>query len=25
VLGSWAQIRTKCEDFFARQGIGAAV
>jgi ATP-dependent DNA helicase DinG len=25
VLGSWAQIRTKCEDFYARQGIGAAV
>jgi ATP-dependent DNA helicase DinG len=25
VIGSWAQIRTKCEDFFARQGIGAAV
>ena len=34
VVGSWAQIRTKCEDFFARQslpramgrgGIGAAV
>jgi ATP-dependent DNA helicase DinG len=25
VIGSWAQVRTKCEDFFARQGIGAAV
>ena len=25
VVGSWAQVRTKCEDFFARQGIGAAV
>ncbi len=25
VIGSWAQIRTKCEDFFARQGIGAGV
>ncbi|HEX5962492.1 MAG TPA: helicase C-terminal domain-containing protein [Gemmatimonadales bacterium] len=25
VVGSWAQIRTRCEDFFARQGIGAAV
>jgi ATP-dependent DNA helicase DinG len=25
VIGTWAQIRTKCEDFFARQGIGAAV
>ncbi len=25
VIGSWAQIRTRCEDFFARQGIGAAV
>jgi ATP-dependent DNA helicase DinG len=25
IVGSWAQVRTKCEDFFARQGIGAAV
>jgi ATP-dependent DNA helicase DinG len=25
VVGSWAQVRIKCEDFFARQGIGAAV
>jgi ATP-dependent DNA helicase DinG len=25
VIGSWAQVRTKCEDFFARQGIGAPV
>ncbi|MGH7508772.1 MAG: helicase C-terminal domain-containing protein [Gemmatimonadales bacterium] len=25
VVGSWVQVRTKCEDFFARQGIGAAV
>ena len=25
VVGSWAQVRTKCEHFFARQGIGAAV
>jgi ATP-dependent DNA helicase DinG len=25
VVGSWAQVRTKCEDFFARQGIGAIV
>jgi ATP-dependent DNA helicase DinG len=25
VIGSWAQVRTKCEDFFARQGIGAVV
>ena len=25
VVGSWALVRTKCEDFFARQGIGAAV
>ncbi len=25
VVGSWAQVRTKCEDFFARHGIGAAV
>ena len=24
VIGSWAQVRTKCEDFFARHGIGAA-
>ncbi|MBA3521833.1 MAG: helicase [Gemmatimonadales bacterium] len=23
VVGSWAQVRTKCEDFFARHGIGA--
>ncbi|HXE58550.1 MAG TPA: helicase C-terminal domain-containing protein [Gemmatimonadales bacterium] len=25
VVGSWAQVRTKVEDFFARHGIGAAV
>ncbi len=25
VIGSWAQVRTKCEDFFARHGIGAVV
>ena len=25
IVGSWSQIRIKCEDFFARQGIGAAV
>ncbi|HEU5304886.1 MAG TPA: helicase C-terminal domain-containing protein [Gemmatimonadales bacterium] len=25
IVGSWAQVRTKCEDFFARQGIGAVV
>jgi hypothetical protein len=25
VVGSWAQVLTKCEDFFARQGIGAVV
>lgn len=25
IIGSWAQVRTKCEDFFARQGIGASV
>jgi ATP-dependent DNA helicase DinG len=25
IVGSWAQVRTKCEDFFARNGIGAAV
>lgn len=24
VVGSWAQIRTRCEDFFARHQIGAA-
>lgn len=24
IIGSWAEIRTKCEDFFARHGIGAA-
>ena len=24
VIGPWAQVRTKCEDFFARHGIGAA-
>jgi ATP-dependent DNA helicase DinG len=23
IVGSWAQVRTKCEDFFARRGIGA--
>jgi len=22
VVGSWAQVRTKCEDFFARHGMG---
>jgi ATP-dependent DNA helicase DinG len=25
VVGSWSQVRTKCEDFFARHGIGAIV
>ena len=25
VVGSWSQVRIKCEDFFARQGIGAPV
>ncbi len=25
VIGSWAEVRTKCEDFFARFGIGAEV
>jgi ATP-dependent DNA helicase DinG len=25
VIGSWDQVRTKCEDFFARHGIGAAL
>ncbi|MDX2194267.1 MAG: helicase C-terminal domain-containing protein [Gemmatimonadales bacterium] len=23
--GSWTEVRTRCEDFFARHGIGAAV
>jgi ATP-dependent DNA helicase DinG len=23
VVGPWAQVRTRCEDFFARHGIGA--
>ncbi len=22
IVGSWAQVRTKCEDFFARHGMG---
>jgi ATP-dependent DNA helicase DinG len=25
VVGTWTQVRTKCEDFFARYGIGAVV
>jgi ATP-dependent DNA helicase DinG len=25
VVGSWSQVRTRCEDFFAQFGIGAAV
>lgn len=25
IVGTWAQVRTKCEDFFARNGIGATV
>lgn len=25
VSGTWAQVRTKCEDFFARHGLGASV
>jgi ATP-dependent DNA helicase DinG len=25
IIGTWAQVRTKCEDFFARNGIGATV
>ena len=25
VVGTWAQVLTKCEDFFARFGIGASV
>jgi len=25
VVGTWTQVRTKCEDFFARHGIGAVV
>ena len=24
VIGPWSQVRSKCEDFFARHGIGAA-
>jgi ATP-dependent DNA helicase DinG len=24
VVGPWSHVRTKCEDFFARHGIGAA-
>jgi hypothetical protein len=24
-VGTWAQVRSKCEDFFARYGIGAVV
>jgi ATP-dependent DNA helicase DinG len=24
VVGPWAQVRTRCEDFFARHGMGAA-
>jgi ATP-dependent DNA helicase DinG len=23
IIGTWAHVRTKCEDFFARHGIGA--
>jgi ATP-dependent DNA helicase DinG len=23
IIGSWTQVRTRCEDFFARHGIGA--
>jgi ATP-dependent DNA helicase DinG len=25
IVGSWRQVRTRCEDFFASQGFGAAV
>ena len=25
VIGSWSEVRTRCEDFFARHGIGAIV
>jgi ATP-dependent DNA helicase DinG len=25
VVGTWIQVRTKCEDFYARHGIGAIV
>jgi len=25
IIGSWSEVRTKCEDFFARHGIGAIV
>lgn len=25
VIGPWTQVRTKCEDFFARHGIGAVI
>jgi ATP-dependent DNA helicase DinG len=25
VVGTWSEVRTKCEDFFARHGIGASV
>ncbi len=25
IIGSWGQVRTRCEDFFARHGIGAIV
>jgi hypothetical protein len=24
-VGTWPEVRTKCEDFFARFGIGAEV
>jgi ATP-dependent DNA helicase DinG len=25
IVGNWRQVRTRCEDFFAQQGIGAPV
>jgi hypothetical protein len=25
IVGSWRQVRIRCEDFFAEQGIGAPV
>jgi hypothetical protein len=25
IVGSWSQVRTKCEDFFARQSVPRAI
>ena len=25
IMGTWTEVLTKCEDFFARHGIGASV